>query len=261
MRVLLIEDDAALAQIVELALTAEGMSVYVTDLGEDGIDLAKLYDYDIILLDDILPDTSGYDVLRALRLAKVETPVMIVSGIGGLADKVRGLGLGADDYLTKPFHKDELVARIHAIVRRSKGHAQSVIVTGDLIVNIDQKTVEVDAVRVHLTGKEYEMLECLALRAGNLCTKETLFNHLYGGMDEPGLKTLDVFVCKLRAKLSNAAEGRNYIETVWGRGYRLVEPPFCPPPRPAGAGKPVGATRDAIRQSKDESERLPSGAL
>ena len=164
MRVLLIEDDSATAQSIELMLKSENFNVYTTDLGEEGIDLGKLYDYDIILLDLNLPDMSGYEVLRTLRVAKVKTPILILSGLAGIEDKVKGLGFGADDYLTKPFHKDEMVARIHAIVRRSKGHAQSVITTGDLIVNLDQKTVEVSGSRVHLTGKEYQMLE-LALAA------------------------------------------------------------------------------------------------
>ena len=246
MRVLLIEDDPVTAQSVELMLKAEGMSVYHTDLGEEGIDLAKLYDYDIVLLDLGLPDISGFDVLRSLRLAKIKTPVMIVSGLAGLEDKVRGLGSGADDYLTKPFHKDELVARIHAIVRRSKGHAESVIVVGDLVINLDQKTAEVSARRVRLTGKEYQMLECLALRSGNLCTKEMLLNRLYGGMDEPELKIIDVFVCKVRRRLSAAAEGRNYIETIWGLGSRLIEPAFCPPPLATKARKPSGSNDRAL---------------
>ncbi len=167
---------------------------------------------------------SGYEVLRTLRLSKVKTPILILSGLSGIEDKVRGLGFGADDYMTKPFHKDELVARIHAVVRRSKGHAQSVIHTGDLIVNLDAKTVEIAGQRVHLTGKEYQMLELLSLRKGTTLTKEMFLNHLYGGMDEPELKIIDVFICKLRKKLAAAAGGLNYIETVWGRGYVLREP-------------------------------------
>ena len=163
-------------------------------------------------------------MLRTLRLAKVKTPILILSGLAGIEDKVRGLGFGADDYMTKPFHKDELVARIHAIVRRSKGHAQSVITTGDLTVNLDTKTVEVNGQRVHLTGKEYQMLELLSLRKGTTLTKEMFLNHLYGGMDEPELKIIDVFICKLRKKLAAATGGQNYIETVWGRGYVLREP-------------------------------------
>ena len=159
-----------------------------------------------------------------MRVSKVKTPILILSGLAGIEDKVKGLGFGADDYMTKPFHKDELIARIHAIVRRSKGHAQSVINTGDLVVNLDTKTVEVGGQRVHLTGKEYQMLELLSLRKGTTLTKEMFLNHLYGGMDEPELKIIDVFICKLRKKLANASSGKNYIETVWGRGYVLREP-------------------------------------
>jgi two-component system cell cycle response regulator CtrA len=210
MRVLLIEDDSAVAQSIELMLKSESFNVYTTDLGEEGVDLGKLYDYDIILLDLNLPDMSGYDVLKQLRVSKIKTPILILSGLAGIEDKVKGLGVGADDYMTKPFHKDELVARIHA--------------TGDLVVNLDTKTVEVGGQRVHLTGKEYQMLELLSLRKGTTLTKEMFLNHLYGGMDEPELKIIDVFICKLRKKLANASEGRNFIETVWGRGYVLREP-------------------------------------
>ena len=221
MRVLLIEDEATIAKSIELMLGTEGFNVYTTDLGEEGLDLGKLYDYDIILLDLNLPDMHGHEVLRKLRLAKVSTPVLILSGIGGMDSKVLALGFGADDYVTKPFHRDELVARIHAVVRRSKGHSQSVIKTGKLAVNLDTKTVEVDTTRVHLTGKEYQMLELLSLRKGTTLTKEMFLNHLYGGMDEPELKIIDVFICKLRKTLALACNGENYIETVWGRGYVL----------------------------------------
>jgi two-component system, cell cycle response regulator CtrA len=163
-------------------------------------------------------------VLRSLRKGRVVTPVLILSGLTSIEDKIKGLGLGADDFLAKPFHKDELVARIHAIVRRSKGHAQSVISIGDLVVNMDSKLVAIQGNRVQLTGKEYQMLELLALRKGTTLTKEMFLNHLYGGMDEPELKIVDVFICKLRKKLFNASGGLQYIETVWGRGYNIQEP-------------------------------------
>jgi two-component system cell cycle response regulator CtrA len=224
MRVLLIEDDPTMTRSIELMLNTEGFNVYSTDLGEEGLDLGKLYDYDIILLDLNLPDMHGYDVLKKLRTAKVNTPILILSGLTEMENKVKGLGFGADDYLTKPFHKEELVARIHAIVRRSKGHSQSIIKTGKLAVNLDTKTVEVANQRVHLTGKEYAMLELLSLRKGSTLTKEMFLNHLYGGIDEPELKIIDVFICKLRKKLATASEGDNYIETVWGRGYVLRSP-------------------------------------
>ena len=225
MRVLLIEDDSATARAIELMLQSEGLNVYTTDLGEEGLDLGKLYDYDIIILDLNLPDMHGYDVLKKLRVSKVETPILILSGMSQPDDKVKGLGFGADDYMVKPFDKRELVARIHAIVRRSKGHAQSVIRTGKLTVNLDTRSVEVESSRLHLTGKEYAMLELLSLRKGTTLTKEMFLNHLYGGMDEPELKIIDVFICKLRKKLAAATGGEHYIETVWGRGYVLRDPP------------------------------------
>src|SRR6056297_3276635 len=183
MRVLLVEDDPTTCKSIEMMLSHANLNVYTTDLGEEGVDLAKLYDYDLILLDLGLPDMNGHEVLRQL-----------------------------------------LMARIHAIIRRSKGHSQSVIRTGQINVNLDAKTVEAGGQTVHLTGKEYQMLELLSLRKGTTLTKEMFLNHLYGGMDEPELKIIDVFICKLRKKLAEATGGENYIETVWGRGYVLRDP-------------------------------------
>ena len=224
MRVLLVEDDKATSKSIELMLRSEGFVIDTTDLGEDGLEIGKLYDYDIILLDMMLPDIDGYEVLRRLRAARVGTPILILSGLTELDAKIKGLGVGADDYVTKPFDKRELIARIHAIVRRSKGHSDNIIRTGRLAVNLDARTVEVDSQPLHLTGKEYGILELLSLRKGTTLTKEMFLNHLYGGMDEPELKIIDVFVCKLRKKLATATSGENYIETVWGRGYVLRDP-------------------------------------
>jgi len=224
MRILLVEDDPTTSRSIELMLTHANLNVYSTDLGEEGVDLAKLYDYDLILLDLGLPDMNGHEVLRQLRMARIDTPILILTGSDDTEDKLKGFGFGADDYMTKPFHREELVARIHAIIRRSKGHAQSVIETGKVAVNLDSKSVEVEGKQVHLTGKEYQMLELLSLRKGTTLTKEMFLNHLYGGMDEPELKIIDVFICKLRKKLADATDGSNYIETVWGRGYVLRDP-------------------------------------
>jgi two-component system cell cycle response regulator CtrA len=224
MRVLLVEDDTSTAKSIELMLKSEGYIVDASELGEDGLDLSKIYDYDIMILDLLLPDMHGYDVLKALRDAKIETPVLILSGLTELDNKIKALGYGADDYLTKPFDKRELIARIQAIVRRSQGHSQSAITTGKVKVNLDSRTVEVSGKPLHLTGKEYGIIELLSLRKGSTLTKEIFLNHLYGGMDEPEAKIIDVFICKLRKKLQDAADGDNYIETVWGRGYVLREP-------------------------------------
>lgn len=224
MRVLLVEDDKSVAKSIELMLKSEGYIVDQTELGEDGLEIGKIYDYDIIILDLMLPDMDGYDVLKALRAAKIATPILILSGLSELDNKIKGLGFGADDYLTKPFDKRELIARIQAIVRRSQGHSQSIIMTGKVKVNLDTRTVEVDGKPLHLTGKEYGIIELLSLRKGSTLTKEMFLNHLYGGMDEPEVKIIDVFICKLRKKLQTAAGGENYIETVWGRGYVLRDP-------------------------------------
>ena len=188
MRILLVEDDASTARSIELMLKAESWIVDVTDQGEDGLEIGQLYDYDLILLDIMLPDMDGYEVLRRLRQARVRTPILILSGLAELDAKIKGLGFGADDYVTKPFDRRELVARIQAIVRRSKGHSDSLIRTGKLIVNLDTRSVEVEGQPIHLTGKEYGILELLSLRKGTTLTKEMFLNHLYNGMDEPELK-------------------------------------------------------------------------
>lgn len=224
MRILLIEDDASTARSIEMMLTKASYNVYRTDMGEEGIDLARLYDYDMILLDLDLPDMSGMEVLRQLRMSRIDTPILILTGSDDTESKLRGFGFGADDYMTKPFHREELVARIQAIIRRSKGHSHSVIRTGALVVDLDARSVEVGGKPVNLTGKEYQMLELLCLRKGTTLTKEMFLNHLYGGMDEPELKIIDVFICKLRKKLSQVSGGESYIDTVWGRGYVLREP-------------------------------------
>jgi two-component system cell cycle response regulator CtrA len=219
--VLLIEDNKAVSEMIKLLLSGKGFNIAVADCGEDGIDLAKRYNYDIIVLDLQLPDISGLQVLRTLRSSTITTPVLVLSGNMVVDAKVKALGIGADDYLTKPFHKDELIARLHAVVRRSLGHSETVIVTGKLSVNLDSRTVEAKGVRVPLTAREYQILELLSLRKGATLSKDLLMDHLYGGMDEPAAKIIDVFICKLRKKLACVCDGEQYIRTVWGSGYRL----------------------------------------
>src|SRR4051794_12086981 len=224
MRVLLVEDEPTLAQSIELMLRSENFEVATAALGEEALTLARSQDHEIILLDLNLPDMSGYDVLRSLRIQRVNTPVLILSGLDGIDNKVKGLGFGADDYLTKPFHRDELVARIQAIARRSAEQAEVVVTCGDLAVRLGLKRAEIAGKPVGLTGKEYAMLEMMALRKGSTLTKEMFLNGMYGGMDEPEMKIIDVYVCKLRKKLAEASGGKDYIETIWGRGYALRAP-------------------------------------
>lgn len=224
MRILLVEDDPSTARSIELALATEGIVCDTASLGEEGLELGQIYDYDLIILDMMLPDIDGFEVLRRFRSNSIGTPILILSGLTGSDSKVKGLGIGADDYVTKPFNRGELVARIQAIVRRSKGHSESIVRVGKLALNMDERSVEVDGKPVHLTSKEYSILELMALRKGTPIKKEMFLNHLYGGIDEPELKIIDVFICKLRKKLQEASAGDNYIETIWGRGYVLRDP-------------------------------------
>jgi two-component system cell cycle response regulator CtrA len=224
MWVLLIEDDAATARSIEMRLKSEGYSCDIKRLGADGLAAAKLYDYGIIVLDLMLPDMEGLEVLRRLRACNVETPVLILSGLSDIGTKSKGLNIGADDYMIKPFDNRELLARIQAVLRRFEGHDDSIVRTGELSVNFDTQFIEVGGKRVHVTPNEYRILELLCQRKGAEVRKEAILHHLYVGRDEPELKIVDVFVCKLRKKLTEASGGENYIETVWGCGYTLRDP-------------------------------------
>ncbi len=225
MRILLIEDDKAVSQNISLILKRENMIVDASYLGEDGIEDARLYDYDLIILDLMLPDMDGYEVIRRLRSTHISTPVLILSGLSSTDKKVKGFGCGADDYLTKPFDSRELIARVNALVRRSKGYSENVIRTGGMEVNLNSKIVTIDGNTLHLTSKEYSLFELLALRKGTTINKEQFLNHLYGGMDEPEMKIIDVFLCKIRRKIEKLSPEEEYIQTVWGRGYILKDLP------------------------------------
>jgi len=221
MHILLVEDNDTTARTVELVLGKEGHNVTITASGEEAVELADLYDYDAILLDLDLEDISGLEALRTLRLKKVGTPVIILTGEAESETKIAALTAGADDYVTKPFHRGELVARIAAVVRRSRGQAESIITTGKIALNLSTRRVEVAGTPIHLTPSEYKMLELLSLRKNQVLTKEVCLNHLYNGLSEPESKIIDVFICKLRKKIAAASGGDAQIETVWGGGYML----------------------------------------
>jgi len=237
MRVLLVEDDLTSARGLSLMLKSGGAVVDQADTGQEALELVRHYDYDIVVLDLMLPDIEGYEVVRRMRGARDDTPVLILSGLSRPQAKVKGLGIGADDFITKPFDKAELLARLQAIIRRSKGFSQPLLRVGTLQLNLDSREVSIGPQQVHLTGKEYAILELLVLRKGMVLTKEAFLNHLYGGLDEPEMKIIDVFICKLRKKLAHAGAG-NLIGTVWGRGYMIREP--------------VGEVRSSGRPSKDD---------
>ena len=242
MWVLLIEDDEGTAKSIELMLKAKNHTCDVKRLGEDGLTAAGLHTYDVILLDLMLPDMDGFEVLRRLRANQVSVPLLILSGLSDVGHKAKGRHIGADDYLIKPFDNRKLLARIEAVLRRFRGHDDSVVRTGDLTVNFDTQSVEIGGNRVYVTPKEYRILELLSQRQGVVLSKEIFLDHLYGGRDEPETKIIDVFVCKLRKKLTAASGGKNYIETVWGRGYMLRAPVD-------GIEETIGSSPTALQRS------------
>jgi two-component system cell cycle response regulator CtrA len=248
-RVLLIEDDVPMAKGIEALLKKEGVTVDATSFGQYGVEVGKIYDYDGIILDLMLPDIDGVEVIRKLRSSNIKTPVIVLSGLSECKDKVNCLNIGADDYITKPFEGKELVSRIQAVIRRSKGHAESNIKIGRMTVNLQNRRVEIDGKTLHLTGKEYSILELLCLRKGATLTKDMFLNHLYGGMDEPELKIIDVFVCKLRKKLMEALDGECYIETVWGRGYTIKDMDSLPGEKTSKSHQPEFEALSDVRCS------------
>ncbi|MBU6497164.1 MAG: response regulator transcription factor [Rhodospirillales bacterium] len=222
MRVLLVEDDVAVSRSIQLMLAARGAVVDKTVTGEEAVDLVKHYEYDIVILDIMLPDTDGYEVIRRIRNSKLDVPIMVISGMNRMPAKIKAFSIGADEYITKPFDKEEFISRILAVTRRWKGFSQAKIIINNIELNTENKEMYVDGKKIHLTGKEYMIMELLMLKKNTIISKEIFLNHLYGGVDEPEMKIIDVFICKLRKKLKTA-NVENIIGTVWGRGYTIRE--------------------------------------
>ena len=221
MRILIIEDDALLAERIQEIIEEAGHEVNHALTGEEGLSLAEMESHNVIILDMGLPDMSGNDITKALRNASNNVPILVLSARTQLEDKLAALDLGADDFMIKPFHRDELLARLHALLRRSEGLNSHVVQIGDLQIDIRNKQLLVENKPVTLTRKEFEILELLAMSQGRPVEKSTLMNHLYGSNDEPEIKIIDVFICTLRKKLAEYNKGRHCIETVRGRGYAL----------------------------------------
>ncbi len=241
MRVLLIESDLTTARGLTLFLKSNGAVVDHIDCGEEAVELARRYDYDLVVLDLMLPDIEGFEVLRRLRAGRIDTPVLVTSSLTRPQAKVKAFSCGADDVIAKPFDTAELLARMQAIIRRSKGYAQPTLWIGPVQLKLDVREVSVNGTGVHLTGKEYAILELLVLRRGMVLTKEAFLSHLYGGMDEPEAKIIDVFICKLRRKLADAG-APSVIGTVWGRGYTVRDPVT----RPVSVAMPAPAETRAL---------------
>lgn len=225
MHVLIIEDDKIANQNISLLLKRDRIIPESAYSGQEGMELIKLYDYDLIILDLILPDIKGIEILKQIRQMNLNTPVLILSGINQTDKKVECFNAGADDYLTKPYERIELLARIKAIIRRTRGISDAVIQIGKMKIDMNTKTVYIGDALVPLTAKEYALLELLALKKGITVSKETCLNQLYGIMDEPpDSKIIDVFLCKMRRKIKALTAGEDYVQNIWGRGYILKVP-------------------------------------
>ncbi|WFE76290.1 response regulator transcription factor [Roseinatronobacter sp. S2] len=223
MKVLIVEDDGLMAQTIAALLGQRKFNATIVSDGRSALEMMELYPFDAVLLDLRLKRESGLDVLREARRKGISYPILILSGDMEISTKVEALGAGADDYITKPFKIDELSARILAVVRRANGHINTKVTIGDLVIDLDARIVTAHGNMLTLTSKEYDILETLALRKGRTLSKDMLMSQLYGGVDEPSIKIIDVFICKLRKKLSDALDGNCPIQTVWGRGYMIKE--------------------------------------
>lgn len=213
MRLLVVEDEPDLLRGLARALREEGYAVDTAENGEDGLFKAESVNYDAILLDVMLPQLSGWEVLRCLRTKK-KTPVLLLTALDRSADRVRGLDTGADDYLVKPFDLPELLARLRALIRRSASEARSVINIGDTSLDVAARTLTRKGDPVVLTAREYALVEYLALHRGEVVTRTTLYEHLFDETDDTLSNLLDVHVSNVRKKL-----GHDIIATRRGHGY------------------------------------------
>jgi len=221
MRVLVVEDEEKIAGFVRRGLEERGFAVDVCDRGDDAYEKIKSYPYDAIVLDIMLPGRDGLSVLRGLRQDKNAVPVILLTARSGLDERIEGLNLGADDYLAKPFFVEELVARLHAVVRRASGTEQSVLRAGDLSVNLLTREVRRGDAPLALTSREFNLLEYLMRAPGRVLTRTQIIEHVWGYHFDPSTNLVDVHIQRLRKKLAPKDPNR-YIETLRGVGYRFV---------------------------------------
>jgi DNA-binding response OmpR family regulator len=224
-RVLLVEDNADLAFAVTTALQSEGFEVAVAVTGPDGVEQGRARDADLIILDLMLPGFDGFRVIRTLRDDGIQTPILVLTARGEEADKVRGLRLGADDYVTKPFGAMELLARVDALLRRSRLSAapRALDQFGDVEVNRAARTVKRRGEAVALTPKEYDLLIALMDRAGAVVARGELLSAVWGYQQDVSTRTVDIHVSELRAKLEPNPAQPVHIVTVRKTGYRFEQ--------------------------------------
>lgn len=223
MRLLLVEDEAPLRETLAARLDREGFAVDTAADGEEGLRLGTQIDFDAGIIDLGLPSISGMEVIKALREKGRDFPILILTARSSWQDKVDGLRQGADDYMVKPFHADEMLARINAIVRRASGWSKPTLECGPISMDLGSQQVSVNGSTVELTTYEYKVLECLMMRAGDLVSKAFLTEHIYQEDFDRESNVLEVFIGRLRKKLDPDGSIKP-IETVRGRGYRFAIP-------------------------------------
>ena len=222
MKVLVVEDAAALARTVVQGLTEEGFAVDLAANGEDALHFATELEYDVIVLDRMLPKLDGLEVLTRLRAQGKTTKVLLLTALGEVRDRVEGLDAGADDYLVKPFAFAELVARVRALGRREHGHAKNAVQVGALTLDLAARRATLLGTPLELTAREYGLLELLALRPGETLSRAAITEALYADDEDKDSNVIDVFVARLRRKLTAAGvDGARLIQTRRGEGYRL----------------------------------------
>ena len=226
MRLLIVEDDRRVADFLKRGLTAEGWFCVVAPTGEEGLDLAREGDFDMILLDLMLPGIHGHDVCQQLRMDGFDTPLLILTAMDSQEDVIKGLRMGADDYLTKPFAFDELLARMETVIRRSGGGEKErrVLQAGPVRFDLESLQVTLDQEPLKLTAKELAMLELFMSQPGKLFSRERILNNIWGLQMDPMTNVVDVYIGKLRKKLTSGGAD-DMIETVRGMGYRFNPPP------------------------------------
>jgi DNA-binding response OmpR family regulator len=215
-RVLIVEDEERIASFVRKGLTASGFTATVVGTGGEAVDYAVTGGFDLMLLDLGLPDTDGFDVLRRVRALGVDIPVVILTARDGVRDTVTGLEIGADDYVTKPFRFEELLARVRLRMRTERPGALTVLEAGGLSLDLRTRRVSVEGTATDLTAREFALLELLMRHPGQVLTRQQMLSHVWGYDHDPGSNVVDVFVRTLRRKV-----GQERIITVRGMGYRL----------------------------------------
>jgi two-component system, OmpR family, response regulator len=220
-KVLIIEDERKLASLLRKGLEAQGFVVESAANGDDGFLLATTRPYDAAILDIMLPGRDGLSILRNLRERKIPLPVILLTARSELNERLEGLNLGADDYLTKPFHIEELIARLHAITRRAAGQTQSILAVGDLAMNLLTREVTRAGRNIELTTREFSLLEQLLRSPGRVLTRVEICERVWDYHFDPGTNLVDVYIQRLRKKVDEDAP-RKLIETIRGVGYRIA---------------------------------------